>query len=101
MAVMYTDNIIATLESHAKLNGNKIAFEYLGRQSGGIQSLTYADLNERVQHQAQILMNIVDSGDRAVLLFEPGLAGIVWLRRRKNRLMNCIANMVVMRLQKF
>ncbi|SSR71537.1 Acyl-CoA synthetase/AMP-acid ligases II [Acinetobacter baumannii] len=49
MAVMCTDNIIATLESHAKLNGNKIAFEYLGRQSGGIQSLTYADLNERVQ----------------------------------------------------
>ncbi|HHP4823145.1 TPA: fatty acyl-AMP ligase [Acinetobacter baumannii] len=77
MAVMCTDNIIATLESHAKLNGNKIAFEYLGRQSGGIQSLTYADLNERVQHQAQILMSIVDSGDRAVLLFEPGLDFIV------------------------
>lgn len=77
MAVMCTDNIIATLESHAKLNGNKIAFEYLGRQSGGIQSLTYSDLNERVQHQAQILMNIVDSGDRAVLLFEPGLDFIV------------------------
>ncbi|MFI7833318.1 AMP-binding protein, partial [Acinetobacter baumannii] len=77
MAVMCTDNIIATLESHAKLNGNKIAFEYLGRQSGGIQSLTYADLNERVQHQAQILMSIVDNGDRAVLLFEPGLDFIV------------------------
>ncbi|MFW6552888.1 fatty acyl-AMP ligase [Acinetobacter baumannii] len=77
MAVMCTDNIIATLESYAKLNGNKIAFEYLGRQSGGIQSLTYADLNERVQHQAQILMSIVDSGDRAVLLFEPGLDFIV------------------------
>ncbi|WP_441368185.1 hypothetical protein, partial [Acinetobacter baumannii] len=25
MAVMCTDNIIATLESHAKLNGNKIS----------------------------------------------------------------------------
>lgn len=30
-----------------------------------------------------------------------GLVGIVWLRRRKNRLMSCIANMVVMRLQNF
>ncbi|EXR26228.1 AMP-binding enzyme family protein [Acinetobacter sp. 1281984] len=77
MAVMCTDNIIATLESHANLNGGKTAFEYLGRQSGGIQSLTYADLNKRVQHQAQILMNLVDSGDRAVLLFEPGLDFIV------------------------
>ncbi len=73
MAVMDTDNIIATLESHANLNGSKVAFEYLGRQSGGIQSLTYKDLNARVQHQAQVLMNLVDSGDRAVLLFEPGL----------------------------
>jgi len=77
MAVMCTDNVIATLESHANLNGGKTAFEYLGRQSGGIQSLTYADLNKRVQHQAQILMNLVDSGDRAVLLFEPGLDFIV------------------------
>lgn len=30
MAVMDTDNIIATLESHANLNGSKVAFEYLG-----------------------------------------------------------------------
>jgi hypothetical protein len=36
MAVMDTDNIIATLESHANLNGSKVAFEYLGRQSGGL-----------------------------------------------------------------
>ena len=65
---MDTDNIIATLESQ-NLNGSKVVFRVFRASIGWYSALTYKDLNARVQHQAQVLMNLVDSGDRAVLLF--------------------------------
>lgn len=66
-----TPGLVAALRSHARTRGSHVALTFL--HDGKDSPLTFAELDARAQGIANMLRSRYGSGDRALLLFEPGL----------------------------
>ncbi|MDB5099803.1 MAG: Malonyl CoA-acyl carrier protein transacylase [Cyanobacteria bacterium RYN_339] len=65
--------LVARLRGHAASQGDRPALTYLGAGGAPESALTFAALDERVRGVAAALQARTQPGDRAVLLFSPGL----------------------------
>jgi acyl-CoA synthetase (AMP-forming)/AMP-acid ligase II len=67
----------AVLARRATLHGNRQAFVFLPERGGTRPTLTFAELERRARGLAARLLMHAEPGDRALLLFPPGLDFVV------------------------
>lgn len=67
------------LAHRADLDDNRTAFTYLADGSTPAAALTYGDLDRRAQALAAHIQALAQPGDRALLVYEPGLEFVVAL----------------------
>ena len=70
--------LVDLLHERARASGEKPAFIYLGADSANVDGeqhapLTYGQLHQRAKAIAAELQSLIEPGERAVLLFPPGL----------------------------
>lgn len=70
-------SLTAVLARRAALHGNRPAFVFLPEREGTRPTLTFAELDRRARGLAARLLMLARPGDRAVLLFPPGLDCLV------------------------
>lgn len=66
------ETIVGRLSAHAQRMPGGVAFRFL-REDGGNDALTFGELAERVVRLAARLAELAHPGDRALLLYPPGL----------------------------
>ena len=70
-------SLTAVLARRATLHGNRQAFVFLPEREGTRPTLTFAQLDRRARVLAARLLMHSEPGDRAILLFPPGLDFVV------------------------
>ena len=70
-------SILAVIESHANVYPDKIAYRFLNDKLVEIAQCSYAKLIERAKTIAKYLVHHSATGERVLLLFNPGLDFIV------------------------
>lgn len=65
--------IVDILNNHSKKNKNKKAFIFIDENENEIDSLSYIELQDQAKNIAAYLKQTCNSGDRVLLLFQPGL----------------------------
>jgi acyl-CoA synthetase (AMP-forming)/AMP-acid ligase II len=70
-------SLTAVLARKAAVHGNRQAFVFLPEREGTRPTLTFAELDRRARGLAARLLTLANPGDRAVLLFPPGLDFVV------------------------
>src|SRR5688500_551611 len=71
-AVPSIDTLLDRLSLHARSIPDRVAYRFL-RDDGREEALTFADLDRRVRRLAARLREHTSAGDRALLLYPPGL----------------------------
>ena len=71
------NSILDALEWHSSRDPQKIAYRFLENGDNESSILTYRELDERSHSIAAIIHPFVNPGDRAILLYSPGLDFIV------------------------
>jgi acyl-CoA synthetase (AMP-forming)/AMP-acid ligase II/acyl carrier protein len=66
------DTIMARLCRHAQDRPDRLIYQFL-RDDGGTQALTFGELHRRVMSLAAVLQEHAPQGERAILLYPPGL----------------------------
>ena len=69
--------LIELLSNRARIQGNEIAYKFLYRGESEICSLTYGELDSRAKTIAAELRAVNTFGERALLLYPPGIEFIV------------------------
>ena len=70
-------SLVSVLRSHASTHPNDRAYVFLDERGEEAASLTFADLDRRAAALAHVLTARLGPGDRALLMFPPGLEFIV------------------------
>jgi acyl-CoA synthetase (AMP-forming)/AMP-acid ligase II len=70
-------SLTAVLAWRATLHGSRQAFVFLSEREGNRPTLTFAELDRRARALAASLLMVAAPGDRAVLVFPPGLDFVV------------------------
>src|SRR5450830_832977 len=65
--------VVRQLERHARNTPGRVAFTFV-REDGREESLDYGELDARVDALAGLLAQAAEPGERALLLYPPGLA---------------------------
>ncbi|MEQ8667903.1 MAG: AMP-binding protein [Pirellulales bacterium] len=69
---MQNATILASLASHCEKKGDSTAYTFLNSDLSPL-SITYRDLDDRARCIATNLLDIAESGDRAIMMYPPGL----------------------------
>ncbi len=69
-------NLVDVLASRRRRNPNGLAFRFLDFDRDETLTVTYSDLHQRARVVADFLMREFAPGERAMLIFEPGLSFI-------------------------
>ena len=72
-------SVVHLLAKQAELRGDSPAYTFLPERGGAPTSLTFAELHRKALAVAATLLAHASPGDRAVLLFQPGLDMVVAL----------------------
>jgi acyl-CoA synthetase (AMP-forming)/AMP-acid ligase II len=70
-------SLVALLAGRARLQGGERAYTFLGDRGSEEATLSYGELHHAAQALAARLMGMAQRGDRAVLVFPPGLEFMV------------------------
>lgn len=71
--------LLEAVRARASASGSEIALTFLVNDAGGEATLTYAELDQRARASAAVLQGLADAGERAVLLYPPGIDFVVAL----------------------
>jgi acyl-CoA synthetase (AMP-forming)/AMP-acid ligase II len=64
--------ILAALQSHVCTLGEEVAYTFL-KSNDERQTVTYREVNDRARSIAQQLLEFSQPGDRALMIYPPGL----------------------------